>query len=153
MSSLISLQEMSGAATVFQNTFDTYSRNIIIYKQPIKTEIIPQNSSALFGFGASQSQELYTYVPVTGIYPAVIRYATRYASETKDDVYEPEINEYITEGPVAIKIRPDCYNFINNGKTEKIQIDNFMYIVDGSDARSQTLWGNTFYILELERKL
>ena len=153
MSSLVSTTEMSNTANMFNSIFDTWSRNIIIYKEPIKQQILPQNPNSLFGFGVTQSTELFNYIPVTGIYPALVRYNDRYASKSKQDEFQSELNKYVTEGPLSIKVRVDCMNFIVEGKTEKIQVDGFDYILDGIDPRVHYFWGNEFYIFDLERKL
>lgn len=154
MSSLISSTEMNDATGVFSNIFDTWSRNIIIFKEPIKQQIIPQDGNAIFGFGPTQSTELYTYIPVTGVFPAIIRYNDRYATRDKSDQFQPEIDEYISEGPMSIKVRQDCMDFISNsGKTVKIQIDNQDYILDGVDFKEDYFWGSQFFIFDLERKM
>jgi hypothetical protein len=153
MPTLVSQQEMNNSATVFNNMFDTWSRPIIVYKEPLKVQILPQNSDALFGFGTSQSTELYSYTPVTGSFSALIRYAGKYASDIKGDKLEPEIDEYIAKGPVSIKVRVDAQDFIsNNGKTQRIDIDGYPYILSAVDPRPQIFWGNEFFIYDLERK-
>jgi hypothetical protein len=153
MSSLISSTEMLNSTGVFQNIFDSWSRQIIIFKEPIKQQILPQNSSALFGFGSSQSTELYNYTPITGVFPALIRYNDRYASKDKSDQLQSEINEYISDGPVSIKVRQDCRDFIIVGKTQKIQIDNQEYLLDDVDFKVDYFFQSMYYIFDLERKM
>lgn len=153
MPSLVTANEMSLTATMFNNIFDTWSRPIIVYKEPIKTQVVPQDSSALFGFGPTQGIELFTYAPVTGIFQGLIRYQNRYASKEKGDEFQSEIDEYIADGPVSIKVRSDCKDFIMyNGKTQRLEVDGFPYILSAVDPRPQLFWNTEFYIFDLERK-
>ncbi len=153
MPSLVSQQDMATTTTMFNNIFDTWSRPVIIYKEPIKTQISPQAPDALFGFGQSQSTELFTYEPVTGVFMALIRYQDRYASKEKGDEFQAEIEKYISDGPLSIKVRSDCKDFIVNGKTQKVEVDGFTYILSAVDPRPQFFWGNQFYIFDCERKM
>ena len=143
---------MSFIATIIDNIFDTYSRQIIIYKQPIEQQVSPQPQGALFGFGQIQQNQLYTYTPVTGVFQAIIRYSDRYASTEKDNELQSEVDEYITEGPVSIKVQQNCKDFIINGVTDKIKIDGETYILDGVDPKAKFLFGSQYFIFDLERK-
>jgi hypothetical protein len=151
MPSLITDLQKTYVTGVFGNVFDTFSRPIIIYKEGIKTPVptLP-NNTAIFGFGQNQSQQLFSFTPVTGIYPAIIKYAGRYGSEEKEDILNSNIDAYFGNGPISIKIRGDTKDFIINGHTEKIQIDGVMCILDSKEYRPQFLWGSQFYIFDLQ---
>ena len=151
MSSLITLYEKQTTSNVFSDIFDTWSRPIIIYKEPIKTQILPENPNNLFGFGSSQSAELFTYTPVSGIYPALIRYQNKFSS--REDTFIPEVNEFTENKPLSIKVKNDCKNFILVGKTIKIQVDNLIYILTNIIPRPELFWNSEFYIFDLERQL
>jgi hypothetical protein len=126
MPSLISDAEKVNLGIVFEDVFDTFSRNIVIYKQPIK---LSRNniSPTLFGFGEKQSDEIYTYQEVTGVYPATIRYNDL----TKPNLAEGNIK--YPKGTVTIKVEQDCRDFINTEKTEKILVDGNFYALNGPE--------------------
>lgn len=152
MSSLVSQSEMNDTAGIFQNIFETWSRNITIFKEPVKQEVFPQPTNSLFGYGPSQDVQLLNYTPVTGVFPALIRYAARFASKEKGDELQPQINEYIPDGACSIKVNADCKDFIVNGRTEKIQVDGYMFILDGVDPQTQFFWNSQYFIFNLEKK-
>lgn len=126
MASLISDAEKASLGIVFGQIFDTFKRNIIIYKEPIK--ISRSNiSPTIFGFGDKQSDEIYTYQDVTGVYPATIRY---------NDLTKPNIAEgnfKYPKGSITIKVEQDCRDFINQEATTKIIVDGNTYALNGPE--------------------
>ena len=119
MSSLITTNEQNILNNLFEDTFDTFSRNVVIWKSPIKQPIdTSQQPQGSFGFGNAPLEEEYTYIPVSGVFPAVVRYATsRHIGEAP---VLQDTNSMIPIGEVRIKVRPDCYDYIENGTTDKI---------------------------------
>ena len=152
MLSLISDAEKNYTAEIFTSIFNTWSRPIIVYKEPVKTLISPQDSNALFGFGNSQSTELYNYTPITGIFQALVAYQQILAPKKEDNVI-PEIDGYTTESPISIKVRCDAKDFISNGRTEKINVDGNIYFLKSPIPKPQIFWNNEFYIYDLEEKI
>jgi hypothetical protein len=153
MSSLISNNEKLSTNSIFESIFDTFSRQITVYKEPIKQQILPQNPGAVFGFGQSQETDLFTYTPVTGSFPAVIRYQNEFGTMGADDSYQGDMNTYISDSPISIKVRKDCNDFIMDGKTEKVDIDGLLYILKKTEASQTILWNTDYFIFELEHKM
>jgi hypothetical protein len=130
MPSLISSTETDLITEIFDNIFDTRSRNIIIYKAPLKIPISNpvDPSNFVFGFGESQQQDAFTYQQVTGIYPAVIIYQKGVTIQDNS-----EIMSRISQNEVRIKVRKDARDYINNGQTEKYTFDDRTFYSNGEE--------------------
>ena len=151
MPSLVNNNEKAYVVNTFYSIFETWSRPITIYKQPIKVPIIPNpNPNALFGFGSEQQTPLFDYIPVTGTFQALIKYAGRYGSDDKQNNINSELDAYLADGPISIKVQGDCKDFLINGTTEKIMIDGIFAIMDGNLYRPQFFWGSQYYIFDLQ---
>ena len=62
MSSLLSNSEKSNLANTFDDIFDTFKRDIVVFKEPMKV-ISSINESQLFGYGPASNLGNYEYVP------------------------------------------------------------------------------------------
>jgi hypothetical protein len=145
MPSLISTTEKTVLTGIFGDIFDTFARDIVVYKEPIKTAIPVNPGNFVYGFGEEQGQDSFTYTEVTGVFPAVVRYGT----QPQDVTQNADINAYIADGEVSIKVRKNCRDFINNGKTEKIVFDDRTFFLD-SDEKKQTFLSSEFFIFKLK---
>ncbi len=143
MPSLISVTERQILTGIFNDIFDTFQRTIVVYKEPIKTRVNPNPANMLYGFGESQQDDAFSYTEVTGVYPAVIRYPP-----TQPVDQNTEIDAMISAGEVSIKVKRDCRDFINSGKTEKIVFDSRTFTLDG-DERKQTFLESEFFVFKL----
>lgn len=144
MPSLISATERAVLTGIFDDIFDTFKRDIVIFKEPLQTTVTPQPTDGLFGFGPDQTNSLYDYTEVSGIYPAVIRYTP---FQTTD--IHPEIVAGISAGEVSIKVRRDARDFINTGKTTKIIVDGRTFLLD-TDERKQSFLDSAYYVFYLK---
>jgi hypothetical protein len=145
MPSLISDTERQVLTGIFNDIFDTFQRSIVVYKEPIKTQVSVQPANLVYGFGESQTEDAFTYTEVTGVFPAVVRYG----NQPQDVTQNSEINVMISNGEVSIKVRKNCRDFINNGKTEKFLIDDRTFFLD-SEERKQTFIDSEFFIFKLK---
>lgn len=150
MAGLVSDVEKSGALLVFSGSFDTWSRQIIVFKESIKTPVDTPSSNNLFGFGDSQMNTIYTLTPKSGIFQAIVRYNDIDRNPARDSVLSSEILARIYSGPISIKVRKDCRDYLNDGETQSVQIDNQVFLVN-SDERLQTMWGSEYYIFALRK--
>jgi hypothetical protein len=146
MPSLVSPTERANLTGIFNNIFDTFARNIVIVKEPIKILVSPAPSQNLFGFGENQASDAYTYSGVTGIFPATIRYGS---PESQSALKTAELTAYTFEGPVTIKVRPDCRDFINTNKTLHILVDGRTFFLDTSEHK-QAFLDSAFYVFTLK---
>ena len=144
MSSLISDTEKATLTGVFGDVFDTFKRDIVIYKEPVKT-ISSISEANLFGYGDSSSAVNYTYTPQSGTYSAIIKY-----QDQQDQNYYSDLNGPILKGDVRIKVKKDCRDFIENGKTERIEFDSKSWNLASSDSLKKFL-DSEYYVYYLER--
>jgi len=144
MPSLISTTERAILTGIFVDIFDTFQRRIVVYKEPVKTLRTTLNANNLiFGFGESQTEDAFSYSEVTGVFPAVIRYATQ------DTELEKTSSVRLSEGEVSIKVKRDCRDFINTGKTEKFVFDDKTFLLM-DEERKQTFLDSEFFIFKLK---
>jgi hypothetical protein len=157
MSSFISATEQSGILAMFSRSFDTWSRDITVYKEAIKVEVSqqPSTNSNSFGFGEVQQDPIYTYLPArTGVFKAIIRDSDidSTAAQVARMSFIPEAMARIVASPISIKVKKDAYDFIEDGATTKI-IDNFKnetYLLDGHGCL-QTYQGSEYYVYPLRK--
>lgn len=148
MSSLITTNEQEVLNGLLENTFDTFSRQIVVWKTPIKNPInASQQPQASFGFGGSPVEQEYIYIPVSGVFPAVVRYAT--SSRIGEAPVLQDTNSMIPIGEVRIKVRPDCYDYIENGATNKISFDNRDWYFVGKPQVAPFM-GGLWYFFQLK---
>jgi hypothetical protein len=144
MSSFISSTQATTLETQIQNHFDTFKRNIVVYKSPIKT-ITTVSNDPILGYDNDSIEEVITTTPVSGVYPAMIQFTKKQKTLSILDTHASA-----AKGEVLIKVEEDCKEFIKNGKTEAILVDGITYNVISDEAISKFL-GLTYYIYGLER--
>jgi len=144
MASLISTSERTGITAAFNDIFDTFKRQIVVYKEPIKV-LADLNSDMFFGYDLpfEAKPANYSYQIVSGSYYAMVRYADDMSSE---DTHE--LNSSIPEGQVRVKVQVDAFNFIESGKTEKIMFDDKNYNLVSESSVAKFL-DSTFYVYHL----
>lgn len=122
--------------------FDTMSkgRTVTIVREPIKTIIAQSSTENLFGFGADQKDAVYAYTPVSGVFPAIIKYPMDHPSPLN-----PEMGVRIYAGPMTMKVKTDCRDYINGGKVEYIITDNKQFMIDGEERRQMFLNSEYFF--------
>lgn len=151
MSDFLSLAERTSLSADMDMIFDTMSfgRYIVVHKTPQKTLISPSSSSDnQFGFGDNQTEDIYIYTPVTGIFQAMILYRRLM---TNTNPLAPEINARLNAEDVRLKVRQDCKDFIVNGKTEKIEADGKTFLIDGNPDRQMFL-NSVYYLIPIKQR-
>lgn len=146
MSSLLSSGEITSLTGEFVKHFDTFSqwRNIVINKEPIKTII--NNSSTYAGYGNENTDPEYTLTPVYATYPAIILYEY---NSNQSDINNATIKIRFGDNKVRIKVKKDARDYIKNGKTENIIVDENIYNTVSSD-KVQGYLGLQYYYFDLE---
>jgi len=144
--SLLSSSEISVAEANVESMFDTFARDIVVHKEPIKVINLgdEDNDNILFGYSDKQPNFSYTNTPVNKTFKAKISYNKL---QTADIV--GEVNTRYSEGKCVIKIKQDAFDYINNGKTEKITFDRKSWSMIGNHKVNVFL-GLTYYIYELQ---
>ena len=141
MASLISTTEKNVLTGIFNDIFDTFQRSVVVYKEP-KKDIEEINLDGVFGYGEYSQAANYQYMPVTGVFPAVIRYANDAEYKEVDDV-----TSNIPFGHATIKVKEDARDYIKNGKTEKITFDDKTFELASSDKVQRFLDSEYFVFL------
>jgi hypothetical protein len=117
---------ITGAAADLFETFTlNRTRTITVYKQPIKNISNPTTNS-FPGYGpASNNNNITSYTIVSGTFPAVITYIGEQSSK---DLHE--LKKTVPDAAkVRIRVEKNCSDYIENGKTEKIVVNNDSYNV------------------------
>jgi hypothetical protein len=143
MASFVTSSETTSFTGDLQKLFDTFKRDIVIYKEPKKV-IENVNSSAFYGYGDSAQKTNITYVPVFETHQATVSYKDRQESEEMDG-----IGLMYFAGDVRIKTDENGKNYIKNGKTEKIVIDGKDFNILTAESIKYFL-GLRFYVFHLE---
>ena len=146
MASLLQTTEITSLVSILGDVFDTFKRQITINKSPKK--VISQiNQSQLFGYGEAANPVNYTYAPQSGIYYAKVSYL-----EYKGDEYIQDFQSKVDSNLVRIKVQSDAKEYIENGTTENIEIDNKTFNLLGDYIVKNFLGSNgyTTYIYYLQ---
>jgi len=116
-------------------------RTIEVVKEPLKTLVSPNLTNNMFGFGEKQADPVFSYTPISQTFPAIIIYGSNHPSPLN-----PEINVRIYAGPVTIKVKKDCRDFIvDGGLTKHILADGKTFLLDGEPRRQMFLNGEFFF--------
>lgn len=138
MANLLTTTDIASATGALGDHFDTFSRNITVFKQP---QVVLNNPAAARfpGYG-NLDPNIQSYNSQSQTFPAIIRFV----GEQNSDM----IAEIKTTSPgtalCRIKVKEDAKNYIENGKTEYILVDGIrcnMY----SEVASRNFLGMRFY--------
>jgi hypothetical protein len=145
MSSLLTDEDKLSFKNSIIDLFDTFSRDVIIHKEPKKiiSQVNP-SSPPLPGYGNDASPTNVTYQPESKTFKAMIKYNNKQGVETDDFA-----GTRIPTGMVAIKVQSDTREYINKGKTEKIVLDGKSFKVASSDAVKDH-FGYALYVYFIE---
>ncbi len=143
MPSLISASEKANLVKIFTDIFDTFKREIVIHKEPIK--VVNQiNLTQIFGYDEFSNETNYSYETNNKTIHAVVRYSNNHGFS---DLDKNTIN--LIAGDVSIKVDQAGRDYINAGKNEKIVIDGKTFNVDGQEIIQRFL-DSEFYIFNLK---
>jgi hypothetical protein len=148
MSSFLSDTAKSIIAEQFNNLHDTFSRDIIVYKEAQKVVISTDPNYNYIYNQTSESVPSVTNVPQKQVFKARIRY-----DDNRDTEYFGEfgtstkISRVDSSSRVRIKLKKADYDYIKDAK--RVEFDGRMFLVD-SDLRPHGLFGIDFYTLYLK---
>lgn len=136
MASLLSAADKAVATGAMGDLFDTFNRNIVIFKES-KITYTDTTSPQLFGYNERSNDSNVTYTQYSGVYPALITHNTN-----QDKPYLKDISQRVDKGEIYIKVKTDARDFIENGKTLNISADGFLYKIVSHDSRRNFLSSN-----------
>lgn len=150
MAGFVNNSQIAVLTSAYSKHFNTFKKQIVIVKEPIRTEITTNTlSSPIFGYGEeSQVSSSYTYTSVTGVFDAQV-------TENLDQKVAmlEDIKNIVARGTIRIKIQQDARDFIEDGrKTERIDYGGQSYNQFSSDGL-QNFFGLKFYTYTLERTM
>jgi len=134
----------SGIAQEFDQFFDSFSRDIIVHKEPKKILNSVQPTNILYGYDAQGNQPQYTFIPESKIFKARISYNKKQTVESLS-----ELQFSIPQGSVTIVVKEDAKNYIENNKTLKIEFDTKAFKIVTTPAVRKFLT-KTYYQYFLE---
>jgi hypothetical protein len=147
MASLLSATQKASFEKGMTDLFDTFKQDVVIYKEA-KIEVININQPRMFGYNERSDIENINYIPVTGVYQALV---TSSKKQTQERLEESE--NRIDKGELEMKVKSDANDFIqNNGKTLYVSINDLMYKFVTSQSPRPYISSEYFtYYLERER--
>lgn len=147
MPSLVSTSETNFRTGILNDLFDTFKRQIVIFKEPTQT-ITPITSNVLFGYEeTSVANNAVSYTPVSGIFSGQILYALR---SRKDNPRTIDNKIILNPNSTYIKVKRDARDYIKNGtKTEAVSFDDTIWNIESSE-QVQDFLGLRFYYFELK---
>jgi hypothetical protein len=144
MPSLISTSDIPDFTGALGDHFDTFKREIVVYKEPKRIVNTGPFDSVLAGYDDSSIEDNITYVPVSGVFDGLIVY-----EDEQDTRYINILSSSVNKGVVKIKVEKDARDFIKKGKTERIEVDEKSFNTV-SDDKIQNYLGMNYYIFYLE---
>lgn len=142
--SLISEDELNQFKEAYTSFFETFRQPIKVHKVS-EIVVADVNLDQVFGYGEDANRANYTYEHENKEFCGLVVYPSR------GDQNLGVINEMaatIPEGEVRIKVQEDCKNYIQAGKTEKIEVKNKNYTLISTEAEVNNLITG-YYIFKL----
>lgn len=145
MASLLTSTEIASVTGAIGDSFDTFKKEIVVFKEPIRT-VSDLNVSFLYGYEKEYKQNTnYTYTPVSGVYDALVISNANPAT----DAFIDEAKIEVPDNEIKIKVEKPARDFIKNGmKNERVVIDNRDYYINGSDKKVNILTKD-YYVFKL----
>src|SRR6056300_868095 len=122
--------------------FDTFKQEIIVNKEPKKT-VSNVSTPTLAGYSNRRQEVSYTLTPRSGIFHSIVDYR-----RNQDITDENGLQLRTPEGEIYIKTSGGAKDYIIQGKTENIIVDNKIYNVTSSYEIKRFL-GYDMYVFTL----
>jgi len=146
MASLLSAAQKASFEKAMANLFDTFSQDVIIYKEA-RIEITNINQPRMYGYNERSDIDNINYIPVTGVFPALVTFTKKQSQQRLE-----EADNIIDKGETEMKVKSDANDFIQNGKTLYASLDGLMFKFISSQAPRPYISSEFFtYYLERER--
>jgi hypothetical protein len=144
MASFFSAADIIGFQNDVNTHFDTFKREIVVHKTPVKKITISVQNPQVIGYESNSVEEQFEYEAKNQTFYAIISYEIQ---------KQPDLVEQIqikTNNPlVSIKIQKDARDYILNGKTEKITFDDKAFNIISTDI-VKSYQGLKYYLFYLE---
>lgn len=144
MPSLLSAAEQLSYTGDLYDHFLTFQRQIVVVKEPLQS-FTTINTNVMPGYNNYSNETNNTFTPVSGIYSGMI--VNRNSPKNN---YIEEIRTSDTKSQYYIKVESPCRDYIMQGKTEKIIVNEMTFNV-ALDYRTRDYLGLKFYQFDLTR--
>lgn len=142
MPSLLQGQDITCFTGSLHDHFLTFSQLIVVNKEAKKT-ISNISTRSLAGYPAKRQEASYTLTPQSGQFYAHITY-----NKNQNLVDENNLQLRTSEGDIWMKTSGEAKDYILDGKTENILVDNKLYNVTSSPEVRKFL-GLDFFVFKL----
>ena len=115
----------------------------MVHKEPQKN-IVSIDAHLLPGYEGASHPDNIKYIPKNASYKAIIKYNRKQEQEA-----ESWAGALIPQGEVSIKVKEETKNYINNGRTIKIDFDGKSFKLVSTDS-VKDYFGMKMYIYYLE---
>ena len=146
MSSFLSSTNINSITGAYMRLWETVSafRNVIVHKSPIQV-IAQVNTPVYAGYGNESTPSNVTYTPVSGVYPVAV-----IINKTNQTLPLNELHTNVDVSQITIKVTEAAKNYIEQGKTERFEIDGISYNGDGVTT-VENYYGLKFYTYQLNK--
>ena len=124
--SFLSASDQSWYENAVDTWFETFKKQIVVHKEPIKN-IIQNTTNQLLGYEENSNIVDYTYTPRNETFDAVIKY-----NPTDNLEENPEIKIKFIDQLVQIYVKQDARDYISTDRTEKITLDNKIFNISST---------------------
>jgi hypothetical protein len=144
MPSLISSKGIENIHRAVNNHFDTFKRNIVVHKTPMKKIISSVTNPQLIGYQENSIEGQIEYIPQNQTFEAIIAYKDPFNVDVIDQI------KIKTSSPVvSIKVKKEARDYILSDKTEKITFDDKTFKLISNDI-IKSYQGLLHYLFYLE---
>jgi hypothetical protein len=143
--SLLNDSEKQQIRTSYEEFFETFRQPITVHKV---SEIVVSdiNVTQLFGYEEDANDENYSYEHQSQSFYALIVFPSR-GDQTLGVM--TEMAAQVPEGEIRIKVQEDCKNYIQVGKTEKVEVKGKSYTLISTEAEVNNILTG-YYIFKLK---
>lgn len=151
MSSLLGTGILKQAEDLIFQNFDTWKREIVVWKTPIKTIVSTNPVQHNFAYGSNNPTFEETFTPVSGVFNADIVYVDSLAQQKVDQsTFQNNLNAPQPKGEVRLTLDETGRNFLISGSNERITLDGKSFKIN-SDERVHRIYQKYLYDIWLER--
>ena len=131
--------QKSAYSSAFYDLHDTFSRNIVVFQHPQVTFI---SSQPEYNFLYSQqTDDTVVYTPVSGVFPATIKWEHSYKINDARDIRPTIFGNYC-----RLKVKADALNFISGARGQRIEVDGRAVNWIGSSEVHGLFTGDFYHI-------
>lgn len=145
MPSFLSAAEKAEMSQQFNNLHETFGRNVVIYRDPERTDIIT-NDDYISAYRDYRQGSNFTFntVPVTGQFLMRIKWL-----DPRDEEFIPGIDNPLPGQVCRLKMKKDAYDFLNG--SQSFYVDNIPCELIGV-PKLHGLFNVDFYTVYVKRR-